>query len=168
MAPKPPSAAAKTGRQAIDCGAQIKHQTKAFDASVNFLKAAGAKFGLSTKKIDSLSSEGEVLSETLMSYCQLYKVTDETAYPTSEYRKDIGAIGDWQVKIASFANDVHTGAAGAKKPDSDDKKKKASGLDELIDGAKSLIDKGKNKTKDVTPAKKTTAKKAPSAAPKKS
>lgn len=159
------SAPPKTGRASIDCGHEIQFQAKAFTASVSFLKAASAKFGLSTKKIDSLSSEGEVLSEMLMHYCQLYKVTDETAYPTSEYRKDIGAIGNWQVKIASFAQQVHTRAAGDKKPDSDDKKKKASGLDELIDGAKSLIDKVTKKTKKTATAP---AKSAKSTAVKKS
>jgi len=151
MAPKPPPAP-KTGRPAIDCGDEIKHQAKAFSASLNFVKIASAKFGLSTNKIDALTSEGEVLSEMLSQYCQLYKVTDETTYPTADYRKDIGAIGDWQVKLVAFAQDVHTGAAGDKKPGAADKQTKESALEKLLDIGKSLIDKGKKKTASAAPA----------------
>ena len=61
----------------------------------------------------------------------------------------IGAIGDWRVKIADFAQEVPAGAAGDKKPDSAEKKEKTNSLDELIDGAKSLISKGKDKAASV-------------------
>ena len=152
-----------TGRAAINCGDELKHQAKAFTASLDFLKVASAKFGLSTTKIDSLNSDGTVLTEMLSQFCQLYKVTDETTYPTSEYRRDISAIGDWQVKIAAFAQDVHAGAAGDKKPDTADKEKKQGTLDKLLDAGKSLISKGKKKTANTppTPVKGVKSKTAP-------